>query len=172
MTPEEIKLAQIERSWAERDMLLDRGEMRRRLMRELLRKQESLCFYCKRIIEPNHLNARHRATFDHFLPLCRGGPDTPENLVAACHKCNQLKSGSIWEEGCLRPRNSNRRVYREAQRLLSEPERGDGPGEPCWTGEIESDGRHRYSQSQCVNAELVEVDRRAARGEFPLRQGD
>jgi hypothetical protein len=55
----------------------------------------------------------------------------------------------------------------EAQRILSGPDRG-GPDEPCWAEPIESDERYRYSRGQCVNDELIEMDRRAARGDFPI----
>jgi hypothetical protein len=30
-------------------------------------------------------------TLDHVIPLAKGGPDTFDNTVAACHACNQAK---------------------------------------------------------------------------------
>ncbi|WP_374191906.1 HNH endonuclease [Rhizobium rhizogenes] len=30
-------------------------------------------------------------TTDHKIPLCRGGPDTRENKVPCCFRCNNLK---------------------------------------------------------------------------------
>ena len=55
------------------------------------------CFYCRR-----YLNDRRTAkrgdrnkgldfTTDHKTPLARGGPDTRENKVPCCFRCNNLK---------------------------------------------------------------------------------
>lgn len=43
------------------------------------------CRYCGQKLKPK------TATLDHVLPLSRGGSDDPENLVLACHPCNQCK---------------------------------------------------------------------------------
>jgi hypothetical protein len=32
-------------------------------------------------------------TLDHIIPLSKGGPDLPENIVQACKKCNCSKQG-------------------------------------------------------------------------------
>jgi 5-methylcytosine-specific restriction endonuclease McrA len=34
----------------------------------------------------------HTATYDHVVPLCRGGNDSEENMVLACGFCNKAKS--------------------------------------------------------------------------------
>jgi len=31
-------------------------------------------------------------TIDHYQPQTHGGSDTPDNLVYACHRCNQYKA--------------------------------------------------------------------------------
>lgn len=36
-------------------------------------------------------------TCDHFYPQSKGGSDEPENLVYACHACNEFK-GDTWGE--------------------------------------------------------------------------
>ena len=43
-----------------------------------------------------------------------------------------------------------------------------GPDEPCWTEEIGSDDRYLYARSQCVNEELIEMDARMRRGDYPF----
>ncbi len=43
------------------------------------------CQYCS-----EHKNASE-LTLDHILPRAQGGESTPQNLVAACIKCNQRK---------------------------------------------------------------------------------
>lgn len=34
---------------------------------------------------------------DHFIPRSRGGSDDPENIVLACHRCNQAKQGRLFK---------------------------------------------------------------------------
>lgn len=50
--------------------------------RGVLRRDEHRCAYC----------GQHAQTIDHVIPRSRGGKDTWENLVAACQRCNNLKS--------------------------------------------------------------------------------
>lgn len=45
------------------------------------------CQYCDRKV------ARPEATFDHVVPRSQGGPTSWENVVIACHPCNQRKGG-------------------------------------------------------------------------------
>jgi 5-methylcytosine-specific restriction endonuclease McrA len=45
------------------------------------------CQYCTRTV------ARPEATFDHVVPRSQGGPTSWENVVIACHPCNQRKGG-------------------------------------------------------------------------------
>lgn len=48
---------------------------------EILARDGYECFYCG-----------ERATaVDHKTPICYGGPETDENLVASCRRCNGLK---------------------------------------------------------------------------------
>ncbi|RME01810.1 MAG: hypothetical protein D6814_00790 [Calditrichaeota bacterium] len=48
------------------------------------------CQYCKS--EDGNL------TLDHIIPESRGGPTTPNNLVAACYNCNRAKGNQTAEE--------------------------------------------------------------------------
>lgn len=43
-----------------------------------------------------------------------------------------------------------------------------GPGEPCWSEEIRREGPLSLGRGQCVNEALLELDKRAARGDFPV----
>jgi 5-methylcytosine-specific restriction endonuclease McrA len=56
--------------------------------RGVLRRDGHRCAYCR----------RSAATVDHILPRSRGGPDTWENLVACCVRCNHLKGDRTPEE--------------------------------------------------------------------------
>lgn len=57
--------------------------------RNLLRRDGHTCQYC---------GATERLTLDHVLPRSRGGPETWENLVAACTRCNNRKGSRTPEE--------------------------------------------------------------------------
>lgn len=35
------------------------------------------------------------ATWDHVIPISKGGLDKPHNRVLACHRCNNLKGDSL-----------------------------------------------------------------------------
>jgi len=56
------------------------------------RPPEGNCFYCQEyFIE---------LTTDHVVPIIRGGPELPWNLVAACLHCNLQKNDRIPSEWC------------------------------------------------------------------------
>ena len=57
--------------------------------RNLLRRDGHACQYC---------GATERLTLDHVLPRSRGGPETWENLVAACTRCNHRTGSRTPEE--------------------------------------------------------------------------
>jgi hypothetical protein len=59
------------------------------------------CYYClKSISELKEQGIR--MTVDHVIPKCKGGTNTWDNLVAACEKCNSMKSESQeWYAGCV-----------------------------------------------------------------------
>ena len=51
--------------------------------KNILRRDTFRCQYCGRTDLP--------LTVDHILPRSRGGDDTWENLITACHRCNTKK---------------------------------------------------------------------------------
>jgi len=50
------------------------------------------CQYCRRKFRTEDL------TFDHVIPIAKGGNKTWENIVTACWGCNNRKSGRMPEE--------------------------------------------------------------------------
>ena len=44
-----------------------------------------VCHYCNLKFKPAEL------TMDHIIPIARGGESVKNNVVPACHKCNQDK---------------------------------------------------------------------------------
>lgn len=53
----------------------------------LFARDGNLCLYCGGSF------SRTELTRDHVVPLSRGGRDTWENVVSACHPCNVRKGG-------------------------------------------------------------------------------
>ena len=47
--------------------------------------ESEYCFYCGRKLDENN------RTYDHVIPVQKGGEDKVENLVACCSECNQIK---------------------------------------------------------------------------------
>jgi hypothetical protein len=75
-------------------------------MTELLmsgRVELARCWYCGTHIAKRgqpfegSMNVR-KATIDHKIPRCKGGSDTPGNLVWACGTCNSTKGTKTLEE--------------------------------------------------------------------------
>lgn len=47
------------------------------------------CAYC---------GVEDKLTVDHVIPISRGGPDAPENVVPACKSCNSSKGAKTLDE--------------------------------------------------------------------------
>lgn len=63
------------------------GDQKVALNRENIYKRDNYeCVYCQTSYPIKNL------TLDHVLPQSKGGPDTWENLVTACKKCNNMKA--------------------------------------------------------------------------------
>lgn len=67
----------------------------KRLRYEVLRRDQHRCKYCGRSAP------EVRLTVDHVIPEALGGPDTPDNLVAACSDCNSGKSATSPDEATV-----------------------------------------------------------------------
>jgi len=84
---------------------------RRRLRFEIFRRDNFTCQYCGRNVADGI-----QLTLEHVEPKSKGGDYSEENLITACHECNQGKWDTIlskWELqdlkrvwGSLRPQPS------------------------------------------------------------------
>jgi 5-methylcytosine-specific restriction endonuclease McrA len=63
------------------------GRHNRHHVELLLTKQDAQCFYCAGPMEP--------VTWDHFIPMVRGGENNVDNGRLACHPCNTLKNDML-----------------------------------------------------------------------------
>jgi len=57
----------------------------KRLRLEILQRDQHTCYMC----------GGEATEVDHILPRSRNGSDEPENLAAACRRCNNAKSGKV-----------------------------------------------------------------------------
>lgn len=80
------------------------GNRRRKIKRHLkmpLIRQKDLCYYCGVKIYHSSIGLLPIATADHRQPVSKGGKDYPQNIVAACKKCNEFKADmtelEFWE---------------------------------------------------------------------------
>jgi len=60
--------------------------------KEIFERDQWICQYCGDPLRPD------TATLDHFVPQCKDGESTKENLRACCLICNSIKSGKTYEE--------------------------------------------------------------------------
>lgn len=54
-------------------------------------RQHGLCFWCEE-------EAGEKFHLDHAIPLSKGGPNLPENIVIACELCNRRKHAKMPDE--------------------------------------------------------------------------
>lgn len=52
-----------------------------------INKQRGRCYWCK-----EHFTLENYATAEHIIPWASGGQTNHVNVVAACYRCNQLRS--------------------------------------------------------------------------------
>ena len=71
---------------------LSSNEAKRMWRRNVKEKWNYRCAYC---------GSGNNLTIDHIVARAKGGTDFTKNVVCCCHKCNQDKSHSPWEEWYL-----------------------------------------------------------------------
>ena len=76
------------------DRLPDRGVKLNR--RNLFARDRNRCQYC------GHFFPTSELSIDHVQPRSQGGPDTWENLVCACVRCNAKKGGRTPEQARMK----------------------------------------------------------------------
>ncbi|MGF6821174.1 5-methylcytosine-specific restriction endonuclease McrA [Microbacterium sp. ZKA21] len=69
-----------------------RGAAWQRLRREVLERDNWTCQYCGNDLHEDDPRPEHDATADHINPKAAGGRDERSNLLAACRRCNGIKS--------------------------------------------------------------------------------
>jgi len=65
----------------------------KRMWRKKIKEEWDLkCAYC---------GSEEDLTLDHIVPRSKGGVDHTKNVVCACHKCNQDKGHTPWQDWYL-----------------------------------------------------------------------
>ena len=84
--------------------------------KNLLLRDRYTCQFCGRLLPA------HELTLDHVIPRSRGGHTDWDNLVACCHKCNNLKGDRLPEEAGLKllrpPRPFTLHTSRQIMRMM------------------------------------------------------
>lgn len=84
----------------------DRGDHSRMkaIRRKLVHDQGGRCAYCGcHMTEADGVSPRS-ATLYHCVPVCMGGGNRIDNLVACCFTCNQAKADDLPGHGFARPK--------------------------------------------------------------------
>jgi len=90
--PPEVKLSR------EFDGSQKRHQISRKIKNQILKKQENKCIYCKCDLDGWIFNKKRqeytpvKIHYDHFISWNYSRNDQENNLVAACHVCNFIKS--------------------------------------------------------------------------------
>ena len=64
----------------------------------LLQKYSYTCVYCQKCAFRNNKSTGLKLEIDHVVPRSKGGSDRVNNLVLACHRCNQNKGNRSLHE--------------------------------------------------------------------------
>lgn len=67
-------------------------------IKEQYTRQKNRCYWCKTDLR-KEIRTPH---IDHILPLSRGGSNNIDNLVIACHRCNESRNNRLpheWNKG-------------------------------------------------------------------------
>lgn len=67
------------------------GTLTEETINSIYTHQRGRCKYCG-------VRLRQRYAIDHVMPMSRGGANTPENIVAACIRCDKRKGSRTPEE--------------------------------------------------------------------------
>ena len=71
--------------------------------KNLFKRDNNTCVYC---------GSKDELTLDHVLPKSRGGRTSWDNVVTACHKCNNKKDNKTPEEAGLQMKvNPKQPIY-------------------------------------------------------------
>lgn len=88
------RAAEIEAAWREHNRSVQHPAIwrDRTLLHRLSEAQNWRCCYCGcRDMQEGGKSPR-RATFEHIIPLARGGRDHEDNIAIACYRCNKRRA--------------------------------------------------------------------------------
>lgn len=93
------------------------------------------CRYCAVLVSWKARRGKNAATYDHVIPVSKGGGNSLENVVVACRTCNTSKGDRSPEEAgmtLLPPGSLSVTAYLDTNQIAprSEPERSKTPTRP------------------------------------------
>ena len=113
--------------------------------------------------------------FDHLLPHGAGGRDHPDNIVAACSVCNQIKGGLVFETFAAARLHVLTELEKRNVILLSEAECKPVPDltcERCGDSFLSYHSRARFCSNRCRYDQYDEENPRFSikGGQFKTRE--
>ena len=82
------------------EVALGRDTPSKKRQTQLLNEQDNRCLYCGRrfgeYVYRDKKAIRLRIHWDHKTPYCYSLDNRPDNFAAACHICNGMKSGFVY----------------------------------------------------------------------------
>ena len=68
------------------------------LMHAVRQRDGNTCRYCGCFVNWQDRKGSKGGTYDHIIPISRGGEETPENIVVCCKRCNSSKGARTPDE--------------------------------------------------------------------------
>jgi 5-methylcytosine-specific restriction endonuclease McrA len=90
--------------------------------RHVMSRDERTCVYCGFVDGTQALAGDYvgaKITFDHVIPVTKGGDDSSQNLVACCSVCNRYKGNRTIAECGLEPKFASKECRREVSTFAS-----------------------------------------------------
>jgi len=95
---------------------------------EIYKRDRCTCQYCG-MSGIQDFNLWRHLSIDHVVPVSSGGPDTDDNKVVCCRRCNELLGGAVpegktssqrmaWKRQRVRERNALK--YADHQQMVIE----------------------------------------------------
>lgn len=80
-------------------MSIVRSDRKHRLQQSLIARDGKVCHYCGRPLQDSISGYNEDGiSLDHVVPQANGGPDSIDNLVLACRRCNSKKKDKHYQE--------------------------------------------------------------------------